>query len=303
MAQALHSTAAEDRFDSIDDLKIFFRSWRPAGKPRGVVVIVHGFNAHSGQYEWVAEQFVKDGLAVYALDLRGRGKSDGERFYVKWFSDYVSDVADFVRLAKSREPGLPVFMLGHSAGGVVACIYTLENQTQLKGLICESFAHQVPAPDFALAALKGLSHIAPHAHVLRLKNEYFSRDPNVVRAMNEDPLIAHEVQPTSTVAEMVRADERLKKEFPLITLPVLILHGTMDKATKPSGSQLFHAMAGSKDKTLKLYEGYFHDLLHDTGKEVVMADIVSWIDVHLGADERAPDTPAKTQDERTAGRI
>jgi alpha-beta hydrolase superfamily lysophospholipase len=171
------------------------------------------------------------------VDLRGRGKSDGERFYVQQFADYVSDAAGLVALAKSREPGLPMFMLGHSAGGVVACTYALDHQAELAGLICESFAFQVPAPDFALAVLKGLSHIAPHAHVLPLKNEDFSRDPKVVAAMNADPLIAHETQPTQTVAAMVRADERLKKEFPLITLPVLILHGTADKATGRAGAR------------------------------------------------------------------
>jgi alpha-beta hydrolase superfamily lysophospholipase len=262
-------------------LRIFFRSWRPSGKARGVVVIVHGFNAHSGQYLWVAEQIVSKGLAVYALDLRGRGKSDGERFYVEKFADYATDVATFVGLAQSREPKLPVFLLGHSAGGVVSCIYTLDHPSEISGLICESFAFQVPAPDFALAALKGLSHLAPHAHVLHLKNEDFSRDPQVVKAMNEDPLIANETQPTKTVAEMVRADERLKREFPLIKLPLLILHGTLDKATKPSGSQLFFDKAGSTDKTLKLYDGYFHDPLHDVGKERVMADIQAWLDEHI----------------------
>jgi alpha-beta hydrolase superfamily lysophospholipase len=273
----------EESFEGVGGLKIFTRSWHPVAKPRGVVVIVPGFNAHSGQYLWVAEQLAAIGLAVYALDLRGRGKSDGERFYVAKFADYVNDVAAFVSIAKKREPGLPVFMLGHSAGGVVSCIYTLEHQSELTGLICESFAHEVPAPDFALAVLKGLSHIAPHAHVLKLKNEDFSRDPKVVAAMNADPLIANEVQPTQTVAEMVRADERLKKEFSLITLPVLILHGTLDKATKPSGSQRFYDMAGSKDKTLKLYDGHFHDLLNDLDKEVVMGDIKSWLNKHLPA--------------------
>ena len=110
--------------------------------------------------------------------------------------------------------------------------------------------------------------------------------------MNNDPLIAHETQPTKTLAEMVRADERLKKEFPLITLPVLILHGTADKATKPSGSQRFFDMAGSKDKTLNLYEGHFHDLLNDVGKEQVMSDIGNWIDTHLSA---VAETKARTQ--------
>jgi acylglycerol lipase len=188
-----------------------------------------------------------------------------------------------VTLAISREPGLPVFLLGHSAGGVVSCVYTLEHQSELAGLICESFAFQVAAPDFALAVVKGLSHIAPHAHVLKLPIEEFSRDPQAVDAMNNDPLIAHEVQPTKTVAELVRADERLKKEFPLITLPVMILHGTADKVTNPKGSQLFYDTAGSTDKTLKLYEGHVHDLLNDYGKETVMADIQAWIDARLPA--------------------
>lgn len=184
-------------------------------------------------------------------------------------------------LAKSREPGLPTFLLGHSAGGVVSCLYTIDHQTELAGLICESFAFKVPAPDFALAVFKGLSHIAPHAHVLHLKNEDFSRDSKVVDAMNADPLIAHETQPTQTLAEMVRADERLEKSFAAITLPVLILHGTADKATKTSGSQFFYDTAGAKDKTLKLYEGGFHDLLNDLDRQVVMTDITAWIDARL----------------------
>jgi alpha-beta hydrolase superfamily lysophospholipase len=246
-----------------------------------MVAIVPGFNSHSGYYAWVAEQLAASGLAVYAVDLRGRGKSDGERFYVQTFADYISDVAELVSLAKSQEPGAPIFVLGHSAGGVVACMYTIEHQAELAGLICESFAHQVPAPDFALAVFKGLSHIAPHAHVLHLKNEDFSRDPKAVAAMNADPLIAQETQPTQTLAEMVRADERLKNEFPQIRLPVLILHGTADKATRPSGSQLFYDTAGSKDKTLKLYDGHFHDLLNDVDKEIVMGDITRWIEARL----------------------
>jgi acylglycerol lipase len=267
----------EGRFDRGDGLSVFFRSWRPTTTPRGVVVIVHGFNAHSGYYAWAAEQLVIAGLAVDALDLRGRGKSDGERFYVETFADYVGDVSRFVTLVKGREPGLPVFLLGHSAGGVVACLYSLDHQQELAGLVCESFAFQVPAPDFALAVLKGLSHVAPHAHVLHLKNEDFSRDVNVVATMNADPLIAHETQPTNTVAELVRSDERLKKEFEHITLPVLILHGTADKAARPAGSQLFFDKVGSVDKTLRFYDGGFHDLLNDLGKEEVIGDITAWI--------------------------
>ena len=275
------ANANQETVEGASGLKIFFRSWRPESNTLGTVVIVPGFNAHSGYYGWVAEQLVAGGLAVYALDLRGRGNSEGERFYVETFEDYVRDIEAVTAIVKTREPGQPVFMLGHSAGGVAACLYTLEHQAELAGLICESFAHELPAPDFALSVFKGLSHIAPHAHLLHLPNERFSRDPKVVEVMDNDPLIAHETQPTQTMAAMVRADERLKKEFRLITLPVLILHGTLDKNTKPSGSQHFYDMAGSSDKTLKLYEGGFHDLLNDIGKDEVMRDIKDWIAARL----------------------
>jgi acylglycerol lipase len=274
----------EGSFVGVGGLKIFTRSWHPAeGDPRAVVVIVHGFNSHSGHYLWVGEQLAAHGLTVHALDLRGRGYSDGERFYVEKIEDYIGDVDTFIEMAKSFHPGLPVFLLGHSAGGVISCVYALEHQDKLSGLICESFAHELPAPDFVLAVLKGLSHVAPHARVFKLDNEGFSRDPKVVEALNNDPLIANEVQPTQTAAVMVRADERLKREFSLITLPVFIMHGTLDKVTKPSGSQHFYEMVGSSDKTLKLYEGHYHDLLNDIGKEGVLEDIQRWIDERIPA--------------------
>jgi alpha-beta hydrolase superfamily lysophospholipase len=123
----------EGSFKGVEGIKIFTREWQPAGKPHAVVVISHGFNAHSGQYEWVAQQFASKGLAVYALDHRGRGRSEGERFFVKKFADYTSDLATFIDMVKAREPGLPVFLLGHSAGGVIACGYTLEHQDETRG--------------------------------------------------------------------------------------------------------------------------------------------------------------------------
>ena len=227
----------EEFLESAGGLRIFTRSWRPEGPPRGVIVLVHGFNSHSGYYLWAAEQLLASGLAVYALDLRGRGKSDGERYYIEKFAEYQSDVDALVKLARTREPGLPMFMLGHSAGGVIACNYVLDHQADFAGLVCESFAYQVPAPDFALAVLKGLSHLAPHAHVLKLKKEDFSRDPKVTQALLDDPLLADEVQPTKTVAEMVRADERLKRDFRLFTLPLLIIHGTKDTVTRPKAAR------------------------------------------------------------------
>ena len=283
MSEAQTYTTKEQRITGAHGLKIFVRCWRPVTEPVGVVIIVPGFKAHGGYYQWAAQQLTAGGLAVYALDLSGRGWSEGERFYVEKIADWVSDVHSAVLFAKSREPGLPVFLLGHSAGGVVACLYTLDHQSELAGFICESFAFQVPGPELALSVLKGLSHLAPHAPVFAIKNEYFSRDPAAVQTMDQDPLIAHEVQPSQTVAEMVRADERLKDVFPRITLPLLILHGTEDKVTKFSGSQLFYAQAGSSDKMIKLYHGHFHDLLNDIDRELVIEDIQGWISTHIAA--------------------
>jgi alpha-beta hydrolase superfamily lysophospholipase len=274
-------------FKGVGGLKIFARSWRPdAQAPRALVVVSHGVLSHSGYYEWAAEQLVAAGFAVYAIDHRGRGHSEGERFFVETVDHYVEDVATLIELAKSRDPGIPAFLLGHSAGGVVACVYALEHQDRIAGLVCESFAFQVYAPDLALAAVKGLSHVFPHAHVLKLPIEEFSRNPAAVEAMKTDPLIAGEVQPTTTVAALVRADERLDKEFALIKLPVLILHGTADKVTKPGGSEMFHDKAGSTDKTLKLYEGHAHDLLNDLDREIVMADIRDWLLARVPAKPR-----------------
>lgn len=297
MAQAQTVTTGEGKFTGAGGLNIFTRSWRPEGEARGVVVIVHGFNSHSGQYLWVGGQLAAAGLAVYALDLRGRGRSDGERFYVQKIEDYVEDVATLVRAAKAENPGLPVFVLGHSAGGVISCVYTLDNQVEIDGLICESFAYELPVPDLVLSFLKGLSHITPHTHVFSLKNRDFSRDPAVVESMDNDPLIKGESQPAQTAAVMINADHRLREEFPLIKLPVLILHGTEDKATKPSGSRHFYEQAGSADKTLKLYEGHYHDLLNDIGKEAVLADIKGWLDARLPAarPSAAPQTQTVAQ--------
>jgi alpha-beta hydrolase superfamily lysophospholipase len=286
MAQGTGRAAREEMLASVGGLRIFVRSWQPDGESRAVIVICHGVNSHGGQYTWAAEQLTIAGFSVYALDLRGRGKSEGDRFYVDDVSEYAGDVATVVRVAKSRAPGLPVILLGHSAGGVTSCVYTLDHQAELAGLICESFAFQVPAPGAVLTAIKGLSRIAPRLPVLTLKNRDFTRDPQALRALNDDPLIANEKQPAKTVAALVRADERLAREFSRIVLPVLILHGTSDRATRPSGSRRFYEAAGSKDKTLKLYEGHFHDLLNDIGKEQVMADIMDWLDAHVPARAR-----------------
>ncbi|MGA9582856.1 MAG: lysophospholipase [Allosphingosinicella sp.] len=275
------ASAREEWIEGKGGLRLFTRHWEPSGDARASLVICHGVNSHGGQYLRAAEEFAARGFAVTALDLRGRGRSEGERYYVESVDDYVSDLSQAIELGRSHHPGLPLFLLGHSAGGVVSVTYALDHQDRLDGLICESFAFRVYAPNFALKLLEGASHVLPHAHVLRLKMEDFSRDPAWVAQLVADPLTLGEVQPVQTVASLARAGERFEREFSRITLPLFILHGTADKATRPDGSQEFFDSAGSADKSLKLYEGHYHDLLNDLGREQVMDDVAAWIDARL----------------------
>jgi len=281
MDKYLQQIAREASFTGSSGHMIAYRAWRPAMEPAAIVLMVHGFNSHSAYFDSCAKQLVSLGIACYGVDLRGRGKSDGKRFFVETFDDYISDVEGLMTVAKSDYHDLPVFVLGHCAGGVVSCLFALRHQDGLAGLICESFAFKVPYPDFVLTALKGVGHIAPRAKVLTLKNSDFSRDAAAVARMDADHLIARESQPARTVAELVRANERLEAELPGIRLPLLVLHGTADAVATLQGSQHLLDHAGSADKTLKLYDGQVHDLLNDIGKGRVVNDISTWIERRL----------------------
>src|SRR4051794_34767557 len=143
------SQAQTHTFEVSNGQKAFYRNWKTDDSPKAVVVIVHGFNSHSGYYQWTAEQLTAKNFETYAIDLRGRGKSDGERFYIADNNEIVSDIDQLVSIAKEANPGLPLFVLGHSAGGVLSALYMLQHQDRVNGFICESFAYQLPAPDFA----------------------------------------------------------------------------------------------------------------------------------------------------------
>jgi acylglycerol lipase len=277
---------SERTFEGVGGVKIFSGSWRPEGAARGIVVLIHGFNSHSGYMAWPAEQFAMNGLAAYALDHRGRGRSEGERIYVEQFSDWLGDVDKLVDIARSENPGVPVYVLGHSVGGVIASSYVFEHQPEIAGLICESFALDVGLPHLVQLALEGASRLVPHLPVYALKNEIFSRNPDVVADMNSDPLIANEKQPADTASEVLKA-ARLKENMPQFNVSVFIVHGTDDKATRPEGSQYFYDHVGSEDKTLKLYDGHYHDLLNDIDKEIVMADILAWVNERIPAETAA----------------
>ncbi|MEI9946748.1 MAG: lysophospholipase [Chitinophagaceae bacterium] len=272
----MQSKQTTSTFSNNKGQNIFYRNWKN-GEPKGIVLIVHGLNSHSGYYENFALQLNENNFEVYAIDLAGRGRSDGERYYIGDYNDIVADIDHLLNTIKATHPAVPVFLLGHSAGSVFASVYAVQYQDKLNGLISESFAFQLPAPGFALATIKFLAHIIPHARLVKLNNGDFSRDKTVVDTMNNDPLLTNEKQPAKTMQQLLLAAEYLKKAMPGIKLPLLILHGTADKATKPGGSEYFMEHASSADKQLKLYEGHYHDLLNDKYYGIVVRDILRWL--------------------------
>ncbi|GAA4331593.1 alpha/beta hydrolase [Mucilaginibacter gynuensis] len=257
--------------------QVFYRNWIPEDKPKGIVLIIHGLNSHSGYYQDFAARLREDGFEVYAIDLAGRGRSEGERYYIVDYHDVFADIDLLMNIAGFTRPSKPIFLFGHSAGGVFASAYAVQNQGKLKGLISESFAFQIPAPGFALAAIKFLAHIIPHTRLVKLNNADFSRDKSLVFKMDKDPLLENEKQPAKTMQQLLLAGEYLKKEMQAIKLPILILHGTADKATEPAGSEYLMKHASSADKQLKLYEGHYHDLLNDKDNDIVTKDILHWL--------------------------
>jgi len=272
---------AEGTFQGQGGIGLFEQSWRPA-EPRAVLVIMHGLKDHSSRYAETAEALARRGFAVHAFDLRGHGCSAGGRVWVDRFDQYVSDLAVFVDRVKAREPGKPVFVMGHSMGGAIVTTYVLTRKPDLKGLVLSAPALK-PGADvspFLIGTVGLFSAIAPGLGLLDLKNEDFSRDPAVVAAMSKDPLIQQGAGPARTASELLQALLEIGKNMEQVKLPFLVMHGTKDKLTNPEGSKELNARAGSTDKTLKIYEGLSHDLLHEPEKAQVLSDLTSWLDAH-----------------------
>jgi acylglycerol lipase len=262
---------------------IFWQSWSPV-QARGVVIIVHGFGEHSGRYEHVARRLVAAGYATYALDHRGHGRSAGQRAVIDRVDDAVADIDQVVTLAGDAQPGLPVFMLGHSMGGLLAVEYALEHQDRLAGLLLSgalAALDAAPAPARLMARM--LSMVAPTAGMVALDASLISRDPQVVAAYRSDPLVHHGKLPARTVAELMAAGRRFPDRVPEISVPTLIMYGSEDRLCPPSGSVMLGDRIGAADVTIKPYEGLYHEILNEPERETVLDDVCAWLDAHAGA--------------------
>lgn len=269
-----------DNFTVPSGLTLFEHWWRPKNDARANVVLVHGLKDHGGRYDHVGEWFARRGYAIYAPDLRGHGKSDGERFYVDSFDEYMDDLDVFVGRIRKREPDRPVFLLGHSMGGAVASRFVLEREPDLRGLILSAPALE-PNENVSpvLIWLSGfISRFFPRAPVTKVDVKALSHLPEVIEAARKDPLSNDRPAPARTGYEILQAMRRIREKAHEITLPVLLMHGTEDHLTNPRGSERLFELAGSQDKELKLYEGLYHEILNEEEWGRVLGDIAEWLD-------------------------
>jgi acylglycerol lipase len=266
-------------FAGAGNAQIYWQAWLPTAEPRAVVVIAHGIGEHSGRYGHVAARLTAAGFAAYALDHRGHGRSSGPRALIDRMDHAVADVDTFVTLAASRHAGRPLHLLGHSMGGAIALAYALRHQERLRGLLLSSAAASLasaPAPARLEAEVVGV--VAPHAGIMEIDPSLVSRDQAVVRAYREDPLVYRGKLPARTIAEIAATIEGFAAQVPALRLPLLVMAGTGDRIVPPSGSRMVHDRAGSPDRTLRLYDGLYHELFNEPERRVVLGDVTAWLD-------------------------
>jgi alpha-beta hydrolase superfamily lysophospholipase len=268
-------------FSGVRGIPIAHREWLPDGDARGSVVIAHGINEHGGRYAHVAERLVRDGWLVGAIDHRGHGLSGGRRAAVERFDDWISDLDTYVRRILVDAPR-PVFLLGHSLGGLIATVYALHHQDAIAGLVLSS-PSVIPPKGVSPATIRGgrlLSRVAANLPVMALRLDAVSRDPAVVRAYREDPLVHLGKLRARTGAEILEAIAEVQREIGRLTLPVLSVQGTVDLLVDPDAARWVDEHTGSTDHTLHIYEGLYHEVLNEPERDTVLDDITGWLDAH-----------------------
>ena len=270
---------SEGKFSAPDGATLYEQWWQPGGDPRAVVLIVHGIAEHSGRHAHVGEHLAQNGFAVCAYDQRGHGFSDGERSFIERFDDYLDDLEHVLVRAREKLPSKPVFLLGHSTGGLIVATLAVFRNPAVRGMVLSGplliIGEDVPPLLVKIAPLVG--RLLPRLKVMKLDSASISRDADVAAAYDSDPLVYREGLCARTGAEINGAVIRLQAALEQATLPFLILHGSEDRLSGPDGSRQFHARARSDDKGLKMYAGFYHEVLNEPEKHQVLADLTEWL--------------------------
>jgi alpha-beta hydrolase superfamily lysophospholipase len=274
------SCRTERSFDGIGGVRIVYDVWEPEdAECRGVVVLCHGYAEHARRYDHVAQRFGESGLAVYALDLRGHGRSGGKRVYLRDISEYTDDFHTLAGIAAAEYPGLKPVVLGHSMGGGVVFAYGVEHPDDYAAMVLSGPA--VDAQDgqmpVKLVLAKILGRLLPGLPVEQLPTDAVSRDPEVVAAYNADPLVFHGKFPAGIARALIGVGETVPQRAPALTSPLLVVHGGQDKLVPVKGSKRLMEYVGSDDAHLTVYPELYHEVFNEPERAVVLDDVVSWI--------------------------
>jgi acylglycerol lipase len=267
------------KFRGARQAEIFWQSWLPEGEPRAVLLVVHGIGEHSGRYMNLVNHFVPKGYAVYGLDHFGHGNSDGTRVFVEQFNDFTDTLKTFFDQICAAQPGKPVFLVAHSLGGLIGCTYLLDHQDELAGSVISAPGIKVSdsISQATILASKLFSRLAPKMGIATLDAAAISSDPAVVQAYSDDPLVYNGKVTARLAAESLDAMQRVTREVNTIHLPLLVVQGTADKLVDPGGATMLYEQAASQDKTLKMYKGFYHEVMNEPGRAQVLGDIEAWL--------------------------
>lgn len=267
---------------SPDGTTLFTRSWTPDRPLRALVVLVHGVHEHSGRYAYLASVLLARGIGVRALDLRGHGQSDGPRGQVETFQDYVTDLAPFVEETLAGAD-VPVFLMGHSMGGLVVAATVVERGTAgLAGVILSSPALKVDSPALLRAAAPYVARWLPNMPVTKLDLGRLSRDPTVGRNYKADPLTIKRGVTARLGLEILTTSDRVRQHPEVFDGPLYLFHGTADTLTDPDGTRWLAEHAASDDVTLEIYDGFYHETMNEPERDDVIGALADWLDAHLG---------------------
>ncbi len=266
------------RLTGVRGLELFYQGWMPGGAPKGTVLVCHGYAEHGGRYAHLADYLTARGYAVWALDHRGHGRSEGVRAHVRRFDAYIEDFHTF---AKSVERPGKTFIYAHSMGTLAALRFALRFSALAAGLVLSgaALAADEGVPPLLVTASKLLSVVWPRLPVLALDSADLSHDPDVCAAYDADPLVYRGKMRARLGAEIVRMAKALQADLHKLALPVLLMHGTADKLTAPAGSQMIYDTVSSEDKTLKWWEGMYHEVHNEPAvQEELFALVGDWLD-------------------------
>jgi alpha-beta hydrolase superfamily lysophospholipase len=274
----------EGMLTSADGLQLYYQSWQPGPPPRAALVIVHGFGGHSGMFSHITGYLIPLGYAVYGLDLRGYGRSAGQRGYINSWADYRADVRACLDKARSQYPLLPLFLMGHSLGGVIVLEYVLRFPEGIKGVVASAPAlGQVSIPAYLWWLSRLLSRWWPRFSRRTGSNnvEALTRDPAVLEAYAADPLL-HSLGTARLGTEFSRAVAWTNAHAAELRLPLLMLHGEDDRIAAPEGSRVFFEQVTYANKTYQAYPGAYHELHNDIGYPQFLSDLAAWLEQQVG---------------------